>query len=529
MKKLLIYLTIAGTALLTSSCSDWLDVLPKNEQVSPEFWQTKEQVVEVLAQGYQNMRLAVPSLIYWGELRGGSIYAYSGATKQELQNFQLTSSSSECKWGTFYSILNVANSIIKFAPDVKGKDKTYHETVMNSNLAEAYFMRAWTYFTLVRNFKEVPLILEPYMTDEYPIDVPKSSEEAIIAQIKLDIETALATGAAKEMYDDDEWTGMSKGRVTVWALYALMEDVCLWSEDYDGCIKYADLLMNSTSAFRPAFVEDPEQWYNIYYPGNSNGSVFELNFDQSRNQSADDDATKATYPSPSNVYPWEQSTVAALQFSKAMCKRLYDEATDPMITSNTVRGYGATFVLPKASAGIGTSNAEGYLPFKFKIGGKEGLSTVRPYKDANWILYRMADVLLMKAEALIRKDGESNFTEALALINRVRTRARVTALDIQTNAVTQDKMLEYLLAERDLEFAAEGKRWYDLLRFGKSQNYKYKDLFINTIVENNATVSASWIRSVLKNSDAWYLPIHQDEIDRNPMLKQNPYYDVTVN
>ncbi len=96
------------------------------------------------------------TLIYWGELRGASIYAYSGKSKQELQNFQLTSSSNECKWASFYSILNVANSIIKYAPEVKRQDETYHESVMNSNMAEAYFMRAWTYFTLVRNFKEVP-------------------------------------------------------------------------------------------------------------------------------------------------------------------------------------------------------------------------------------------------------------------------------------------------------------------------------------------------------------------------------------
>ena len=530
MKKLLICLTIAGTALLTSGCNDWLDVLPKNEQVSPEYWQTKEQVEEVLAQGYQNMRLTVPSLIYWGELRGGSIYAYSGKSKQELQNFQLTSSSGECKWAAFYSILNVANSIIKYAPEVKQKDQTYHEAVMNSNLAEAYFMRAWTYFTLVRNFKEVPLILEPYMTDEYPVDIPKSSEETIIAQIKADVETALSTGAAKEMYDDDEWTGMSKGRVTVWALYALMTDVCLWSEDYDNCVRYADMLINSTSAFRPAFVEDSEQWCSIFYPGNSNGSIFELNFDQSRNQSADDDATKGNYPSPSNIYPWAQSTVAAFQFSDAMCKRLYEESTDPWVDSKTVRGYGATFVLPTAGSTIITnSNPEGYLPFKFRIGGNDGLSTARAYKDANWIIYRMADILLMKAEALIWKGGEQEFAEALELINKVRTRAGVRKLSVQTTSMTQDKMLEYLLAERDLELAAEGKRWYDLVRFGKSQNYKYKDQFISIIIENNSTVSASWIRSVLKNTYAWYLPIHQDEIDRNPALIQNPYYDVTVN
>ena len=140
MKKLLIYIAMAGATLLTSSCNDWLDVLPKNEQVSPEYWKTKEQVEEVLAQGYQNMRLTVPTLIYWGELRGASIYAYSGKSKQELQNFQLNSSSGECKWGGFYSILNVANSIIKYAPEVKRQDETYHEAVMNSNMAEAYFM-----------------------------------------------------------------------------------------------------------------------------------------------------------------------------------------------------------------------------------------------------------------------------------------------------------------------------------------------------------------------------------------------------
>ena len=96
-------------------------------------------------------------------------------------------------------------------------------------------------------------------------------------------------------------------------------------------------------------------------------------------------------------------------------------------------------------------------------------------------------------------------------------------------AVSQENMLGYLLQERDLEFAAEGKRWYDLLRFGRSQNFKYKDQFINMIIENNSTVSASWIRSVLKNTDAWYLPISQGEIDSNPNLIQNPYYDVTAN
>ena len=207
MKKILICLAIAGVGLLNSGCNDWLDVLPKNEQVAPDYWKTKEQVEEVLTQGYAYMRTTVPNLIYWGELRGGSIYAYSGAEQQKLQNFQLTASSSMCNWSSFYQVLNIANSIIKYAPDVHVQDETYTEAAMNSHMAEAYFMRAWVNFTLVRNYKEAPLILEPYVTDSYPFNIGKSSEETLIAQIKEDIKTALASGAAKEFYDNDALAG----------------------------------------------------------------------------------------------------------------------------------------------------------------------------------------------------------------------------------------------------------------------------------------------------------------------------------
>ena len=104
------------------------------------------------------MRACTRTLVDWGELRGASIYAYSDTKKQKLQNFQITASDALCSWASIYKILNMANSVIKYAPEVKRQDETYHEAVMNSNMAEAYFMRAWTYFTLVRNFKEVPLI-----------------------------------------------------------------------------------------------------------------------------------------------------------------------------------------------------------------------------------------------------------------------------------------------------------------------------------------------------------------------------------
>lgn len=90
----------------------------------------------------------------------------------------------------------------------------------------------------------------------------------------------------------------------------------------------------------------------------------------------------------------------------------------------------------------------------------------RGTKDANWILYRMADVLLMKAEALIWLGGEINYTTALELINKVRTRTQINKLDDDVKS-DEERMLKALLEERDMELAAEGKRWYDLVRFGK--------------------------------------------------------------
>ena len=116
------------------------------------------------------------------------------------------------------------------------------------------------------------------------------------------------------------------------------------------------------------------------------------------------------------------------------------------------------------------------------------------------------------------------YEEALEIINKVRNRARLKDLDLTAESATEEEMLQAVLHERNIEFAAEGKRWYDLVRFGKMKNYRYKDSFIEMIVTYNSTANVSWLRSVLSNEYAWYLPISQSEIDANLLLVQNPYY-----
>lgn len=510
MKKLR-YILILTIGILFSNCNDWLEILPDNEQPSSEYWQSKEDVEAMLASGYYYMRQCTPSFIDWGELRGASIsLTNAGGDKGKLQNFELTPNEGISKWGTIYQVINIANSVLQYAEPVLVKDATYTEAAMNSHRTEAYFMRALMYFYLVRNFKEVPLITTAYVDDSTPYDMAKSSEEEIIAKIKEDITKALDTGAAKETHDA---TWANKGRATKWSLYALMADVCLWSEDYENCIIYANKLIEATAKIKPVFITDPTKWFEIFYPGNSNESIFEMNWDYASYQE--------TANSPSQYF--NMAAGSGYRFKGPMLERLINETTETS-PIGAVRSYFGAYA-PETNSYL--LSEEAYI-WKYIGAGYQDIGAVRANNDANFIIYRMADIMLMKAEAMILQ-GESSWQGALDIINQIRNRSNLRDLEITLSEVSELDMMLLLLNERDMELAAEGKRWYDLVRLGKCKNYKYKESFINIIVENNTEKSPKWLRSALKNEYAWYLPIHKDDIESNRLLVQNPYYDVTTN
>lgn len=512
MKKIFTILLLFG-GLLMSGCSDWLDVQPKDKQSTDMYWESSEDVEAILAQGYSRLRDCVPYIIDWGELRGSSVIVPVRSTPAgQIQNFTVLPSTSAVQWGAFYQVIGMANAVLKYAPGVIEKDESYYQSQMDSHLTEAYFLRGLSYLYLVRNFREVPLITEPYVDDAMPTDVPKSSEVEILEQIKSDVRAALATDAAKETFNG---TWATKGRATKWALYALMAETCLWAEDYEECVTYADYLINSTAPIRPVFMSTPGQWYNIFYPGNSNESIFEIQYDETNYAQGGG--------SPSKLLPYGSDvTVNTYMYSEPMTIRLINEFYQNQDEVN--RTYYGSF------AGITyTSYPENGIIWKYSGLGVADREAVRTILDANYIIYRMADVMLMKAEALIRIGGSANWTEALAIINRIRERSELRPRDEVSaeniNEATEEILLEMLLDERDMEFAAEGKRWYDLLRYGKQQNFKYKSRFKILIMENNLTAESRWLGSVLDNDNAWYLPIPASDISTNSLLKQNPYYE----
>jgi hypothetical protein len=127
----------------------------------------------------------------------------------------------------------------------------------------------------------------------------------------------------------------------------------------------------------------------------------------------------------------------------------------------------------------------------------------------------------MKAEALSQK-ANPDYEQALELINEVRMRSLMNPLNLPDNPVAfEDAILE----ERAKELSYEGKRWFDLVRMGRRNNFIRKDNLIKIIIEDVSSAQKLVLASKLTDPNGWYFPVHFEELEANANIKQNPYYE----
>jgi len=133
--------------------------------------------------------------------------------------------------------------------------------------------------------------------------------------------------------------------------------------------------------------------------------------------------------------------------------------------------------------------------------------------NSSIIRLRLADILLLKAEALAMK-GSTHLDQAATIVNQIRNRAGLDELSSSVKG-SQSEMINAVLKERRLELAFEGQRWFDLVRFGKLQE-----------VMNDLNQRDSGRLPLLKPFDenSELLPIPQTVLDNNSNLIQNPGY-----
>jgi starch-binding outer membrane protein, SusD/RagB family len=470
------------------SCSDWLNLIPPEGLIREEFWKTKEDVEAVLMGAYETMASLDNLFFLYGELRGDMITGdyNEGDSEKKIAESNIYPDNYLCNWSNFYKVINYCNDVLKNAPLVQKIDNTFTDYRLQNYMAEAYFIRSLSYFYLVRLFKDVPLVLEPTETDDTDFYLPKTSGEEILAQITKDLEGARNYAAS------DSYTTLAeiKGRTSKAAIDALLADIALWNFNYEKCIEY----VNRIQAVKDIVLMPSTKYFEMYYPGNSLESIFEFQFDNSLNQN------NKTYGLTNRYsYNIDPSNKAIQMFARKYANEL-------------VRGEDIS---------IKKYGEDDYIIWKY-VGRAPDGKTVRTGTDqysCNWIVYRLADVLLMKAEALSQL---GRYTEAIEIINTIRIRADVPPLTI---ANSQSAFEDAILEERAYELAFEGKRWFDLLRMGRRNNYARKEKLIEVIIQNVPSTQKRILAAKLSNPLGWYLPIYETELERNKNLVQNPYYN----
>jgi len=510
MKKIKIYLS-ALLLLGLTSCNDWLDLKPESETILEDYWQSESQATDVLAGCYRGLIKdgCVERMMVWGELRSDNVaegYNMNEDMKKIL-SISITPTNGYADWGSFYSVINYCNTFLHYAPLVVNRDQNFTESKLHTLEAEALTIRALCYFYLVRAFRDVPLITTPSISDATDFNLPKSTEREVLDQIIKDLITAKQY--AKPNFGTEAFT---KGRVTQNAVSAILADVYLWDQQYANCVTQCDIILGDNSL---ELVKGNNVVKEVFYAGNSTESIFELQFDKNTQWNNSVTNLYGFYYS-TNMGNW--SYPAFLVPTGSYTPFRYQPATMNESASDIREITSVNYVV----------NGKGYKIAKYAlmdytvINNVELVTPRSPSITPNWILYRLSDVMLMKAEALVQLNrDETDLKSALSLVNQTYLRSNLTADSLKFNKYPdKGSMQDLVMRERHRELMFEGKRWFDLMRIVK----RTKDATsILRYIGPKLTGDNLQIKK-MSIIDALYMPIQQSQIDINPKLIQNPFY-----
>ena len=418
--------------------------------------------------------------------------SYRGATDLELTQLEQQRQDGNNKninrdWDNYFGIVSGANSVICNVDSVP--DVTLTAAERKQWKAEALVLRSMIYFDLVRLWGDVPLILTepPAITSTnieavYPLYYPKKNTIAeVYEQIIKDLNTALEPGGVPAI------DNTNKFRFSKTVANALLAKIYAEKpvRDYAKVVQYCTEVekdVTLVAAFGDLF--DMNAAKTDVKSRNTSESIFEITFSGGGNWitwMCGVDVSSAT-----STYDWAKWFTPTRDLTAAFVK-----AGDIERKAQTI-----------ITADVIWSNhypSKGY-PFMYKYRSK----------FHSVIKIRLADILLLKAEALVE---QGNLTEAATLVNRVRTRAKLLNLDAATVA-SKPLMQDAVLNERRLELAFEGQRWFDLVRTGKVFTV------MNTL--NSRDVGRLPMNAVTEEKTL--MPIPQPQIDKNPSMIQNPGY-----
>lgn len=563
MKQFIYFFSTVCFASIIASCSDFLEVEPQEQIVLGNFWNEEGDVVNVIAGCYSAMQKQewMERAIIWGEARSenlvGGERAGESANIANIAKENLNPNNSYCKWVDFYDVINRCNTIIVYAPEVAQKDPNYTQSELRATIAEASAIRDLCYFYLVRTFRNVPYTTQPFIDDTQTMDLPATPFADVLDSLTNDLESVVDDAV---MYYPETKPVYQTSRITQDAIHALLCDMYLWKQDYPQAVRHADRviqskqrtyqeesdrvgggtsglidkLINGYPLISDAYVSGNSfgrAFTSIFSYGNSSESIFELYFTNDDTRRSNN-GVSVLYGSsdkgngllcPSDFVTNDISDGQFAVFANRYDTRSYENIFRRSATQFVVAKYASQ----DASVNI-TSNP-------YTVSGQNN-RWIQDRCHANWVIYRLTDVMLMKAEALILQIN-TNENGNLSDEDNLRLRTAFTLVDAvnrrsygysQTaSALTYSKyssksaMLNLIYDERNRELMFEGKRWFDLVRRSMREgNTNYLISQAGRKYTNNKTAA----ESKLSKLDAIFWPYYEDELKVNKNLTQNPAY-----
>jgi hypothetical protein len=561
-----------------TGCSDFLEVEPLNQIVFDKFWNEKADVDGIIAGCYSAMQdeNIVKRMMIWGEFRSDNIAIGRNidqdANLEKVLKENIDAKNSYTKWEGFYNIINRCNTVIKYAPGVAAADLSYTQSELNANIAEMVGLRSLCYFYLIRAFRDVPFTREAYTDDTQKMDLPATKFEDVLDSLIYDLESV--KGQAVKRYPTSKPLYQT-GRISQDAIYAMLCEMYLWKKDYQNCIKYADLVieskkliakeLRSTAKYKNSSSGNTSQslerfngfplisgnissnyygnayeklfGYDDYVDEYNQEIIFQLVFDDNPLASGmmSNQAVSTFYGNNTNsiglVAPADfiLEEIASEAFSSRTVFAPSNKLVDARLYENCNQANSSINKFTTRSIEIDATRTEKVIPGYYSRYSDRDVGS-------NWIIYRLTDIMLLKAEALTQQLQEGSTQEvidyntpildqAFWLVNAVNKRSvcETTLVDtlVRSDYGTKSQMEKLVYQERQRELMFEGKRWFDLVRISQREG-NTQTLTAAALLK--ASMGGSVIANKLTKMDAIYWPYNYDELKVNLKLKQNPAF-----
>lgn len=442
MKKLTIYICCVIGLSMATSCKKFLDEKPISVSTDLSFWKNEGDADKGVAGGYALLRKTL------NKANGLAFYAYGDLPTDEFSaaNAYRFDNISRMEWGiavavadtgdpmmqmrrydTFYSAIDQANRCIKFIPTI-ADEKFSAPTTKNNLLGEAYFLRAFNYFYMTRIWGDIPLVTESAVITE-AVDIPRTKAADVLAQCIKDVNTAINLLSWEYPNAGNRAVRANKG-----SAYALLAHIYAWQGDYQNCNSTTDKIIDQE------FYQyvNRDSYLNIY-KGKSTEGIFEI-AQSDENEGNTFGISNFTLKTP---YLTTNTNNAIFSLNTANLTSFYSDADDKRFKN-----------------GFALTNSTDPICIKYSnITYVNGQNVITPVAHNNIIIFRLADIKLLKAEALA---ALNQFDAAKTALNDVRAQA-----GLGNWAGADTNLFEGIIDERGRELFLEGHRFYDLVRLAR--------------------------------------------------------------